>query len=105
MLVVRHPNQAPHDPDTVFRITVTVQNYGDSALNSIHGSAIALLAARHQAPGPHLDPGGAAVCGEQVAIERIVGVFEEGARAAVAALGHMVRMIGDDDTGKAGHVA
>ena len=27
---------------------------------------------RHQAPGPHLDLGGAAMLGEQVAIERIV---------------------------------
>jgi|ERR1700738_2657728 hypothetical protein len=41
----------------------------------------------------------------QVAIKRIVGVVEEGTRAAIAALGHMVRMIGDDNTGKAGHVA
>ena len=47
----------------------------------------------------------AAVCGEQVAIKRIIGVVEEGTRAAIAALGHMVRMIGDDNTGKAGHVA
>ena len=28
---------------------------------------------------------------------------KEGTRAAVAALGDMVRMIGDDDTGEAGH--
>ena len=60
---------------------------------------------RHQAPGPHLDLGGTAILGEQVAIKRIVGVAEEGARAAVAALGDMVRMTGDDDTGEAGHAA
>jgi hypothetical protein len=35
----------------------------------------------------------------------VSGVVEEGKRAAIAALGHMVRMIGDDDAGKAGHVA
>ena len=35
---------------------------------------------RHQAPDPHLDPGGAAVFGEQVAVKRIVAVAEEGAR-------------------------
>ena len=58
---------------------------------------------RHQAPGPHLDCCGAAIFGEQVAIKRIVGVAKEGTRAAIAALGDMVRMTGDDDTGEAGH--
>jgi hypothetical protein len=57
---------------------------------------------RHQAPGPNLDPGRAAILGEQVAIKRIVGLAEEGARTAIAALGDMVRMTGDDDTGETG---
>jgi len=35
----------------------------------------------HQAPGPHVDIGGAAMLGEEVAVERIVGVEKEGARA------------------------
>jgi len=52
---------------------------------------------------PHFAPVRAAVCGEQVAIERIVGVVEEDKRATIAALAQMVRMIGDDDTGEAGH--
>jgi hypothetical protein len=60
---------------------------------------------RHQAPGPHLDPGGTAILGEQVAIKRMVGVTEEGARAAIAALGDVVRVTGNDDTGEAGHAA
>jgi len=60
---------------------------------------------RHQAPGPHLDPGRAAIFGEQVAIKRIVGIAKEGARAAVATLGDVVRMIGDDDAGETGHAA
>ena len=60
---------------------------------------------RHQAPGPHRDVGGAAVLGEQVAIERIVGVGEESARTAVAALGDVVRVAGDDDTGETGHAS
>ena len=60
---------------------------------------------RHQAPGPHLDGGGPAILGEQVAIERIVAVAEEGPRAAVAALGDMVGMTGDDNTGEAGHAS
>src|SRR5882757_7377118 len=58
---------------------------------------------RHQAPGPHLDPGGAAILGEHVAIKRIVAVAEEGPRTAVATLGDMVRMTGGDDAGEAGH--
>jgi uncharacterized protein with ACT and thioredoxin-like domain len=60
---------------------------------------------RHQAPGPHLDTGRTAMGGEQVAIERIVIVAEEGLRAAVATLGDMMRMTGDDDTGETGHAA
>ena len=60
---------------------------------------------RHQAPGPHLDLGGAAIFGKQVAIQRIVAVVEKGARAAIAALGDMVRMTGNDDAGETGHAA
>jgi hypothetical protein len=40
----------------------------------------------------------AAMFGEQVAVERIVAVAEDGLRAAVTALRDMVRMTGDDDT-------
>ena len=60
---------------------------------------------RHQAPGPHLDAGSAAIFGEQVAIKRIVAVAEEGPRAAVAALRDVVRVTGDDDAGETGHAA
>lgn len=60
---------------------------------------------RHQAPRPHLDPGGASMFGQQVALQRVIGVLEEGTRPAVAALGHVVRMTGNDDTGEAGHAA
>jgi hypothetical protein len=41
---------------------------------------------RYQAQGPYFDPGLAAMAGEQIAMQRIVSVAEEGARAAVAAL-------------------
>ena len=58
---------------------------------------------RHQAPAPHLDPGRAAMLGEQVAIQRIIVVAEKSSRPAVAALGDMMRMTGDDDAGKTGH--
>jgi len=42
--------------------------------------------------------------GEQVAIERVIVVAEERSRAAIATLGDVVRVTGDDDTGEAGHV-
>jgi hypothetical protein len=42
---------------------------------------------------------------EQVATERMVGVGKEAARTAVAALGDVVRMAGDDDAGEAGRIA
>ena len=60
---------------------------------------------RHQAPAPHRDVSGAAILGEQVAIEHVITVAEEGSRAAIATLGDMVRMTGDDDTGETGHAA
>lgn len=55
---------------------------------------------RHQAPDPHF-PGPAAMLCQQIAIKSIVGLAEEGAPAAIAALGDMVRMTGDDGTGEA----
>ena len=57
----------------------------------------------HQAPGPHLDLGRAAVLRQQIAVERVILVAEKGARAAVAALGDMMRNAGDDDAGETGH--
>ncbi len=60
---------------------------------------------RHQAPSPHLVARRAAIFRGQVAIKRIVRVAKEDARPAIAALGHMVRMMGHDDTGEAGHAA
>jgi hypothetical protein len=43
--------------------------------------------------------------GQKVAVERIVAVAEEGSRATVAALSHVVRMTGDHDAGETGHAA
>ena len=45
----------------------------------------------------------AAVLRQEIAVERMILLAEEGARAAVAALGDMVRNTGDDDAGEAGH--
>ena len=59
----------------------------------------------HQAPGPYRHLRDAAALGEQITLEGIVGVAEECARAAIAALGNVVRMTGDDDTGEAGHAS
>ena len=58
----------------------------------------------HQAPGPHRDVRGARMLAEQVAIERIVGVGEKRPRAAVAALGHVMRQAGNDDAREPGHM-
>lgn len=57
----------------------------------------------HQAPSPHLDPRRFAIRREQIAIERIVALLEERARPAIAALGDMVGMTGNDDASKTGH--
>jgi hypothetical protein len=60
--------------------------------------------AGHQAPRQHFDAAFAAMLRQKIAVERIIGVAEEGARAAIAALGDKVGNAGDDDTGEAGHV-
>jgi len=57
----------------------------------------------HQHPRPHLDPGRRRVLGQQLAIEPIVAITEEGPRAAIAALGHVVGKAGKDGAGEAGH--
>jgi hypothetical protein len=41
--------------------------------------------------------------GEQFAVERVVGIGEEGARAAVPALGDVVRQAWNDDASETGH--
>lgn len=43
--------------------------------------------------------------GEQVAVDRIVAIGEEGARAGVAALGDLMPLAGNGDAGEAGHAA
>ena len=57
----------------------------------------------HQHPGPAGDACGLQAFSQEIAIERVIGIDEEGALAAIATLGDMVRQVGDDDTGKAGH--
>ncbi len=57
----------------------------------------------HQHEGPAGDAGGFQAFSEEIAVEGIVGIGEEGALPAIATLGDMVRQAGDDDTGKAGH--
>jgi len=58
---------------------------------------------RHQAPGPHFHRGLAAMGSEQIAIQRIVAVAEEGACATIAALRDVMRMTGNDGTSEASH--
>jgi hypothetical protein len=40
---------------------------------------------------------------KQLAVERVIGVAEERARATVAALGDVMRQAGNDDAGETGH--
>jgi len=58
---------------------------------------------RHQHPGPDLDLSRAAGYRQEIAIERIVGIAEEGLRPPVATLRHVMRQAGDDETGEARH--
>ncbi len=71
----------------------------------VRGNEHEMHVVRHQALGPHRHVGSAAVLAEQVAIERIVEVGKEGASTAVAALGDMVGVAGNDDTGETGHAS
>lgn len=57
----------------------------------------------HQHPGPDRDAGRGGVGGEQVAVERVIRLGEEGRRPAVAALGDMVRMPRKDGAGETSH--
>ncbi len=41
----------------------------------------------HQRPAPNLDPGGRAMLGQEVTVERVIAILEEDLLAAVAALG------------------
>jgi hypothetical protein len=59
----------------------------------------------HQAPGPDLDRRAPAMCGEQVAIERIIIVAEKRARPTIAAPGDMVRVTRDDNAAETDHAA
>ena len=57
----------------------------------------------HQALGPAREPVVCAALGEEVAVELIVAGLREQRLTAVAVPGHMMRRIGDDDAGEAGH--
>ena len=57
----------------------------------------------HQTPGPHFDTGSTAVICQEVAVERIIIVAEEGARTTIATLSDMVRKTGDNEAGKPSH--
>src|SRR5262245_2877708 len=59
----------------------------------------------HQAPRPNLDIGRPAMLAQEIAVERIVGVAEEGAGTAIAALGDVMRQTGNDDACEASHGA
>jgi hypothetical protein len=58
----------------------------------------------HQDPRPDFDIRGAAGLGQQIAIERVIGLAEKCLRAPIAALGHVVRDAGNNESREASHV-
>ena len=57
----------------------------------------------HQAIGPYLDRGLAAALGQEIAIEGVVGRFEEDLLAPIAALRHMMGNAGNNNAANARH--
>ena len=57
----------------------------------------------HEAIRPDFGPSVRAALGEQIPIEGIVSLFKESPFPVVPPLGHMMREIGDDQSGKTGH--
>jgi hypothetical protein len=58
---------------------------------------------RHQAIGPHCDPLAPAGLTQKIAVERVVVLAEDHFLAPIAALGHMMRQIGNDEPADARH--
>ena len=52
---------------------------------------------RHQAIGSYCDPLAPAGLTQKIAVERVVVLAEEHPLAPIAALGHMMRQIGNDE--------
>ncbi|HEY1607488.1 MAG TPA: hypothetical protein VGF77_18020 [Allosphingosinicella sp.] len=60
---------------------------------------------RHQAVAPNFGVGLVRRLGEQIAIEPIIAVLEEGLLPAIPALRHMIGVTRQDETGKARHAS
>ena len=112
MVLVHDDSAETALPEMTGALAPRVNDTGIAAMHARERAAQPVAIARrqnemhvvgHQAPGPHGDIGGVAMLGEQIAVERIIVVAEESARAAVAALGDVVRMTGDNDAGEAGY--
>ncbi len=85
---------------------------GIVAVHVAEGAAETFLIARHgddvnvvghQAVGPDLDPCPSCRIRQQVEVQFVVAILEEGLLAAVAALRHVVRDAGEHDAWEAGH--
>lgn len=57
----------------------------------------------HQAIGPDRYARSPRSLGEEIEVEFVVAILEEGALAAIAALGHVVRDTGKDNAGEPSH--
>ena len=58
----------------------------------------------HQAPGPHLDTGGATMLRQEIAVELVIVIAEESACTPVSALRDKMGKSGDDEAGETSHV-
>ena len=113
VLVHHHGAEAPL-PEVPGAAPALMDDAGVAPMHRRQRAAQAVLVARgqdemdvvgHQTPGPDFDAGVAARGGEQIATERVIGVGEEHPRAAVAALGDVMRQTGNDDARKPSHGA
>ena len=64
-----------------------------------------MYAVGHQTVRPHLDARLAAPLGEEIEVQGVILVGEEHRHAAVAALGDVMAVAGNDEAGDAGHRA
>jgi hypothetical protein len=68
-------------------------------------SKTALPVPLYQRGGSTENPGAVVAAHQDAVLGRAVMAAEGGSRAAIAALRNMLRMVGKDDTGEAGHAA
>ena len=112
VLLVHHHRAEAALPEMPAALAAGLQNAGVAPVGRRQGAAQSVGISGnqdqvhvigHQAPGPDFDLGRAAILGQEIAIERVVVVIEERPRPPIAALRHMMRQTGNDQTGETSH--